>query len=137
MGIQNDAILFYGISFEFDEVKHLIGNNFTSEIKDIFIHIIDSDIDINDKKRLKRLFMNLWEELYHSESPDIETASVSCYFDASSEDHTYLLGIRLKNEISIKEINELNDIEQDIMNFCEKYNFSKKELKIMCLADVS
>ena len=140
MGIQNDAILFYGISFKFDEVKHLIEDEFTSEIKDIYINIIDNTIDINNKQRLKRLFMNLWEELYYPETPNIETASVSDYFDATAEDHTYLLGIRLKNEITIAEINDKCDSEHviiDIITFCEKYNFPKRELKIMSLADIS
>jgi hypothetical protein len=36
MGIQNEAILWYGMSFDFNEVKHLIENDLTSEIKDIF-----------------------------------------------------------------------------------------------------
>jgi len=135
MGVQNNAILFFGFKYNFNEVKHLIESP-DAEIIDILLNTIDNTIDINDEKSLKSVFMNVWEELYYY---NVETASVCFYFDAPAEDHTFLLGIRLKNEITIDKINELNDqeIKLNIIKFCEKYNFPKKEFKIMSFADVS
>lgn len=116
MGVDNDAILCYGIEFSYDEIKHLKD---LQEIKDLAENI---GCD----------FMpNLWEEMGF--------VSASYYYDAEEEDRSYIIGTKIEKDLTLNEfvqkINE-NEIILFLKGVCDKYNLKYEDPKILCRPNV-
>jgi hypothetical protein len=116
MGIQNDAILCYGIEFSYDDIVHLKD---TIEFKQRA-----EDIGTDN-------MVNLWNEMGH--------IYCSNYFDQEEEYHTYIVGKELKSDVTLNEfivnINE-NEIKTNLRKVCEEYNLHYSEPKILCRPNV-
>ena len=119
MGIQNDAILCYGIEFSYDDVVHLKD---TTEFKQRA-----EDIGTDN-------MVNLWSEFGH--------IYCSNYFDQEEEYHTYIIGKELPKDMTLKEFfNEmplLEEIEMKkyLQKVCKDYNLHYSEPKILCRVNV-
>lgn len=111
MGIQNDAILCYGIEFEYSEIKHL-------KKHDDFVKMAE-DIGTD-------YMPNLWQEMGFINGCE--------YYDEDEEYQYYIIGKKMKNVMTLTEfldtINK-NDTVKYIKDMCEKYNLVYTEPKIM------
>ena len=114
MGIQNDAILCYGIEFSYDDVVHLKKlQNETRVMKDIDLSTYKCEVDSQSDVWMP----NLWDELGF--------ISASNYFDQEEEYHTYIVGKEVKSDMTLHDfLNEINETEmvEYLKNTCEKYN---------------
>jgi len=113
MGINNDAILCYGIEFSYNEIKHL------KQVK----KLIDDD------------FMpNVWGEL------ESGFFSVSDYYDSEEEDRSYIIGKQITRDMNLNEfLQEINENETVfyLKNICERYNLKYTQPKILCRVNIS
>ena len=119
MGINNDAILCYGIEFSYNEIKHLKQYEQVKKLID--------DISCN--------FMpNVWEEL------ESEFFSVSDYYDSEEEYRSYISGKQITKDMNrnefLQEINE-NETVLYLKNICERYNLKYTEPKILCRVNIN
>ena len=117
MGIQNDAILCYGIEFSYDDIVHLKD---TIEFKQRA-----EDIGTDN-------MVNLWSEMGH--------IYCSNYFDQEEEYHTYIVGKEVERDMSLHDfLNEINDteIKHYLQKVCKDYNLQYSEPKILCRPNVS
>lgn len=116
MGIYADPQLFYGVSFKYDEVKHIIEY---PEIKEIAIAI-----------GTPNTLENIWSEYFIGRACNI-------YFDRSET--IYVIGIELDNEISLEQLIDIcknSDIIETIKKESESFNLPLKEAKILYYADI-
>jgi alpha-D-ribose 1-methylphosphonate 5-triphosphate diphosphatase PhnM len=116
MGIQNDAILCYGIEFSYVDVVHLKA---TTEFKQRA-----EDIGTDN-------MVNLWSEMGH--------IYCSNYFDQEEEYLTYIIGKELPNDMTLQEfLNEINEIDIKIylQKVCKDYNLQYSEPKILCRPNI-
>ena len=116
MGINNDAILCYGIEFSYNEIKHLKQYEQVKKLID--------DISCN--------FMpNVWEEL------ESEFFSVSDYYKLY---RSYIIGKQITKDMNrnefLQEINE-NETVLYLKNICERYNLKYTEPKILCRVNIN
>jgi hypothetical protein len=117
MGINNDALLCYGIEFSYDEVEKLKNYDDVKKLAEE----IGTD------------FMpNLWEELGF--------ISASYYFDSEEEDISYIIGKKITGDLTIsdfvKEINE-SELILYLKKVCEQYDLEYKEPRIFCRPDIN
>jgi len=116
MGIQNDAILCYGIEFSYDDIVHLKD---TIEFKQRAEDIGSDDM------------VNVWSEFGH--------IYCSNYFDQEEEYHTYIIGKELPKDMTLKEfLNGINENEMKIylQKVCKDYDLQYSEPKILCRPNV-
>lgn len=116
MGVQNDAILCYGIEFSYDDIVHLKD---TIEFKQRA-----EDIGTDN-------MVNLWDEMGH--------IYCSNYFDQEEEYHTYIIGKEIPNDMTLHDfLNEINENEVKIylQKVCKDYNLHYCEPKILCRPNV-
>lgn len=104
MGIYNDARLFYGLEFDYEQVKHL-------------------------------------KEKYDIEYLDDDTCLIisSPYFDADDQHKVYVLGIEIKDFLSLNDFIKKIDKEKTdlfIEKMCKEYNLLYEEPKILFIPDV-
>lgn len=109
MGIQNDALLFYGIEFSYDDIQHL------KKMKKDICQTIGSD-----------WMPNLWQELGF--------LTCSNYYDAEEEHINYIIGRELRSDMTCGEF--FNELREDDMILylkqqCEKYNLKYTTPKII------
>lgn len=116
MGIQNDAILCYGIEFSYDDIVHLKDTiEFKQRAEDIGTDCM----------------VNLWSEFGH--------ISCSNYFDQEAEYNIYIIGKELPNDMTLQEfLNGINEIEikKYLQKVCKDYNLQYSEPKILCRPNV-
>jgi hypothetical protein len=116
MGIQNDAILCYGIEFSYHEIKILKENEHVK----LLANKIGDD------------FMpNLWDELGF--------ISASWFFDSEEEYRSYIIGKCFDKDVTLneflQEINE-NEMKTFLQKKCREYNLQYSEPKIFCRPNV-
>ena len=116
MGIQNDAILCYGIEFSYDDIVYL---------KDtIKFKQLAEDIDTDN-------MVNLWSEMGH--------ITCSNYFDQEEEYYTYIIGKELKSDMTLNELIDTIDqyeIKNNLRDICEEYNLVYSTPRILCRPNV-
>ena len=119
MGINNDAILVYGIEFGYNEIKNL------KQCEEIQNLITELDCDL----------MNiLWEKL------GVGFISTSDYYQCDEEYCCYIIGKQITTDMTLHEF--LEKIDEDnivsyLKNVCDKYNLTYTEPKILCRVNIT
>lgn len=116
MGINNDAILCYGIEFSYDDIVHLKD---TIEFKQIAKAIGTNDM------------VNLWDEAGH--------ICCSNYYDQPEEYYTYIIGKELDNNITLNKFTsniDENEMKNYLQKVCNDYNLQYKEPRILCRSNM-
>jgi hypothetical protein len=117
MGVYTDAVLYYGIIFEYDEIEFLKNNEkFKILAENIGCEYMD----------------NLWQEMGFLTN--------SLWNDPGERYTEYIIGVVLKTNMNMSDF--LNQIDEEkvkkyIENTCSEYNLQYKEPKIFCKVDVN
>lgn len=121
MGIDYDAICFYGVYFTYDELKSVMNS---SDFKELSKEIGCDDL------------VNIWEEM------GVNYITIRPYCDPYTKDHLFCLGQSLEgnerwcratgvkiNADNLKSWLEeyKNKIENIVKDFCEKYNLEYRD----------
>jgi hypothetical protein len=116
MGIQNDAILCYGIEFEYEDIVIL---KESKQFKELVEEIGCDDIP------------NLWQEM--------SFITASNYYDQDEEYYNYIIGVEIKDNLSLSDFISQFD-KEEIKNYikdeCKKYNLTYIEPKIICRPNI-
>lgn len=131
MGIDYDAICFYGVYFTHDELKHLKNH---CDFKQLIDEIGCDDLD------------NMWYEMGSNYT------TVSPYYDSREEHRLFCLGeilpaderwcratgVKITSDDLKTWLDEhKNKVEQMVREFCEKYNVEYCEPAFIALPSVS
>ena len=118
MGIYNYALLFYGIEFTFDQVKHIKDLEEVAECAE--------DIGCN-------YMPNIWSEfgLHHA---------CAYWYECPEEDYSYIIGEEIEKDLTLEQFIQKIDKEKiiaDIKKDCERFKLQYQEPKIICRPHVS
>ena len=118
MGTYNDALLFYGIEFTYNQVKH---------IKDL------EEVAEGAKSTRSIDMPNLWSEY---------GLDYTCAYgpDSPEEDYSYIIGEEIKGDLTLEQFIKRIDKEKiiaDIKEDCERLKLQYQEPKIICRASYS
>jgi hypothetical protein len=118
MGTYNDALLFYGIEFTYNQVKHIKDLEEVAECAE--------DIGCNHMR-------NLWSEF---------GLDYTCAYgpDSPEENYSYIIGEKIKGDLTLEQFIKRIDKEKiiaDIKEDCERLKLQYQEPKIICRASYS
>jgi hypothetical protein len=118
MGIKNNALLFYGIEFTYNQVKHIKDLEEVAECAE--------DIGCNDMP-------NIWSEfgLHYA---------CAYWYECPDEHFSYIIGEEIRGDLTLEELIQKIDKEKisaDIKKDCERFKLQYQEPMIICRPHVS